>query len=138
MVEVGAGYVDMTTEKMLFLEDKPQFNHNGGGIAFGPDKATFTFHWATVATLTTPAWAVPPMETARTPQPSGQNLWEEVDIVSSGGNYRWNLREGTHCFDPKNPNQSPANCSDRGAASEMLNEPIIEYGHDLGTAIVGG
>ena len=37
VVEVGAGYEDMTTEKVLLQVDKPQFNHNGGGIAFGPD-----------------------------------------------------------------------------------------------------
>jgi glucose/arabinose dehydrogenase len=37
VVEVGAGYVDMTAEKVHLQVDKPQFNHNGGGIAFGPD-----------------------------------------------------------------------------------------------------
>jgi len=29
--------VDMTSEKILLQVDKPQFNHNGGTIAFGPD-----------------------------------------------------------------------------------------------------
>jgi hypothetical protein len=69
---------------------------------------------------------------------AGQNLWEEVDIVTKGGNYGWNIREGTHCFDPENPSQSPESCPDSGAGGEMLVEPIIEYGHDLGTAVVGG
>ncbi|MBS3784506.1 MAG: PQQ-dependent sugar dehydrogenase, partial [Anaerolineae bacterium] len=27
----------------------------------------------------------------------GQNLWEEVSIATEGGNYGWNVREGTHC-----------------------------------------
>jgi glucose/arabinose dehydrogenase len=29
--------VDMTSEKVLLQVDKPQFNHNGGAITFGPD-----------------------------------------------------------------------------------------------------
>ncbi|MDD5099011.1 MAG: PQQ-dependent sugar dehydrogenase, partial [Candidatus Colwellbacteria bacterium] len=31
----------------------------------------------------------------------GQDLWEEVDIVENGGNYGWNIKEGTHCFNPQ-------------------------------------
>ncbi|HEY8734576.1 MAG TPA: PQQ-dependent sugar dehydrogenase, partial [Puia sp.] len=29
----------------------------------------------------------------------GQSLYEEVDVVTKGGNYGWNVKEGTHCFD---------------------------------------
>ena len=29
---------------------------------------------------------------------AGQSLYEEVDIVWKGGNYGWNVKEGTHCF----------------------------------------
>jgi glucose/arabinose dehydrogenase len=69
---------------------------------------------------------------------AGQNLWEEVDIVTKGGNYGWNIREGTHCFDPGSPSKSPDSCPDKGARGEQLIDPIIEYGHDLGRVVVGG
>ncbi|MBI1744539.1 PQQ-dependent sugar dehydrogenase [Candidatus Acetothermia bacterium] len=68
----------------------------------------------------------------------GQNLFEEVDIVTRGGNYGWNTKEGTHCFDPKNPNQPLASCSSVGARGEPLVGPIIEYDHKTGIAVVGG
>ncbi|MFZ2536478.1 PQQ-dependent sugar dehydrogenase, partial [Methanothrix sp.] len=69
---------------------------------------------------------------------AGQNLWEEVDLVEKGGNYGWNIREGTHCFDPESPNDSPASCPEVGAKGETLINPIIEYDHDNHTVVVGG
>lgn len=72
---------------------------------------------------------------------AGQNLWEEVDLVSGGMNYGWNLKEGTHYFDPQNPDVSPAMGSDMGAGGEPLKDPIIEYSSGpsgSGTAVIGG
>ncbi|MGH3014120.1 MAG: PQQ-dependent sugar dehydrogenase [Gaiellaceae bacterium] len=77
----------------------------------------------------------------------GQNSWEEVSIVSAGGNYGWNVKEGTHCFDAENPNQEPATCPDVVGAGhprtgDPLIDPIIEYPQARlggpGVAVVGG
>ena len=56
----------------------------------------------------------------------GQNAWEEIDLVAKGGNYGWNVMEGTHCY-------NAARCDTTG-----LSLPIFEYGHDLGCSITGG
>jgi glucose/arabinose dehydrogenase len=70
---------------------------------------------------------------------AGQDLYEEVDMVMAGGNYGWNIKEGTHCFDPANPETPPASCADTGASGDALLDPIIEYSHDdVGVVVVGG
>ena len=67
----------------------------------------------------------------------GQNVWEEVDTIQSGGNYGWNKCEGTHKFDgadANNPNQPP--CDFPGALP-----PIVDYSHNDpmgGNSITGG
>ena len=68
----------------------------------------------------------------------GQNLFEEIDVVEKGGNYGWVIREGFHCFDPFAPNSPPATCADTGPMGEPLLDPIAEYDHGDGIAVVGG
>jgi glucose/arabinose dehydrogenase len=68
----------------------------------------------------------------------GQNLFEEVDIIEKGGNYGWVIREGFHCFDPFNPTDPPAACSSTGPSGEPLLDPVAEYDHGDGIAIIGG
>jgi glucose/arabinose dehydrogenase len=73
----------------------------------------------------------------------GQNRWEEINIVSLGNNYGWNVREGTHCFDPQNPNIAPDVCSMSGSHSEALIDPILEYLNanapgGIGLSVIGG
>ena len=58
----------------------------------------------------------------------GQNLWEEINIIKSGGNYGWNIRESKHWFRPD------GNDADR----PDLIDPILEYHHDIGKSITGG
>jgi glucose/arabinose dehydrogenase len=57
----------------------------------------------------------------------GQDTWEEIDIITRGGNYGWNLREGLHPFGPKG---SPPRAD--------IIEPIWEYNHSVGKSIIGG
>lgn len=71
---------------------------------------------------------------------AGQNLWEEVSAVVRGGNYGWNVREGTHCFSTDNPDVSPASCPDEVGpghpdTGDPLRDPVIEYSHP---GIAGG
>ncbi len=56
----------------------------------------------------------------------GQGAYEEVDKITAGGNYGWNVREGAHCYDS-------ASCSTEG-----LVDPIAEYGRDEGYSVTGG
>jgi glucose/arabinose dehydrogenase len=57
----------------------------------------------------------------------GQNLYEEIDILTAGGNYGWNLREGLHPFGAKGVGPRPD-----------LIDPIWEYHHDVGKSLTGG
>ncbi|WP_341835161.1 PQQ-dependent sugar dehydrogenase [Chitinophaga pollutisoli] len=57
----------------------------------------------------------------------GQNKFEEVDIVTKGGNYGWRIMEGFHEF----------NVPD-GADKSKLIDPIHEYDHSDGISITGG
>lgn len=57
----------------------------------------------------------------------GQNAYEEVDIIQSGGNYGWNTMEGLHCFSPS------SGCDQSG-----LILPVWEYPHSQGRSITGG
>ena len=57
----------------------------------------------------------------------GQDSWEEINIITKGGNYGWNIREGFGCFDPKKPRNPPDDCPKVGAHGEPLIDPILAY-----------
>lgn len=62
----------------------------------------------------------------------GQNNWEEINLVTAGGNYGWSFREGLH--DGPRVGETPA-----GWAGV---DPIYEYGHGSGefqgNSVTGG
>ena len=208
---------DNATERILLEVDKPQTNHNGGILLFGPDdgylyltlgdggRADDTGLGHTpgtgnaqdlstilgkviridVNTVTGPQWnatanatwvsgagtlygiptdnpflsnaSVPPEIYAygfRNPAfasfdsagsnrmfiaMAGQNLFESVLVLYRGGAYPWNIREGTHCFDPAfNRTVASTTCRVTSYAGDPLIGPIVELGHDVGNTVVGG
>ncbi|MCE9604610.1 MAG: PQQ-dependent sugar dehydrogenase [Planctomycetia bacterium] len=56
----------------------------------------------------------------------GQGVWEEINLITRGGNYGWSLVEGLHPFKPVAEPKDP------------LVAPIWEYHHELGKSITGG
>ena len=59
----------------------------------------------------------------------GQNRYEEIDLISPGLNYGWNIWEGFHCFSP----------FETSCATENMEPPIVEYPLSGGNcAVVGG
>lgn len=62
---------------------------------------------------------------------NGQNLWEAIYRIREPGNAGWNILEGTHCFDPDAPGETPpaTACDTVGPNGEPLKLPVIEYPH---------
>lgn len=195
---------DPASERILLRIAKPQNNHNGGQLAFGPDgylyvglgdgggagdvgfghtpdlgNAQDTSNlFGSILRLNVDSgnpYAIPPdnpfvaSATARGEiyayglrnpwrfsfdvtasgtrlfvADVGQNLMEEVNLVRAGGNYGWNRKEGTLCFDPANPNSPPEICLDNAPDGALLEAPILAYRHTdalgraFGAAVVGG
>jgi len=198
---------DATSEVILFSVDEPEFNHNAGAVAFGPDGYLyFTLgdgggandglndpalpHGATgngqnvdtflgsmirIDVDSPPApglsYAIPadnpfvggtgldelyaygfrnPYRFSFDDGPGGdgslyvadvgQDVYEELDVVTKAGNYGWVIREGLHCFDPFNPSIEPATCPTTGATfGDPLIDPVLEYSHaDGGLSVIGG
>jgi glucose/arabinose dehydrogenase len=59
----------------------------------------------------------------------GQNAWEEIDVITRGGNYGWRMAEGNHC----NPSIGGGSCSLIGLVA-----PIAEYLHSGGRCSITG
>jgi hypothetical protein len=75
----------------------------------------------------------------------GQSLYEEVDDIVKGGNYGWNVKEGTHCFDTDSDLLERASCPSVDSSGKPLIDPVIELinaanpkGGGVGIAIIGG
>lgn len=63
----------------------------------------------------------------------GQDYYEEIDIIESGGNYGWDCREGMHAYNGPRGGPSPA-CE---SATGFI-EPVHEYTHAQGQSVTGG
>ncbi len=57
----------------------------------------------------------------------GQNLWEEIDLITNGGNYGWRCYEGNNAF-------NTTGCQ----AQSNYQAPVFEYDHSVGFSITGG
>ncbi|MBN1359821.1 MAG: PQQ-dependent sugar dehydrogenase [Sedimentisphaerales bacterium] len=62
----------------------------------------------------------------------GQNRIEEINFVRRGRNYGWNIKEGTFTFIPDTGNVGPP------LNDPAFSDPVAEYDHDDGIAVVGG
>ncbi len=70
----------------------------------------------------------------------GQNLWEMVHLIKSGGNYGWSIKEAFHPFQPQRRQKADP--------ASKISPPIVEYPHapnlensgrlDDGKSITGG
>jgi len=76
---------------------------------------------------------------------AGQSLYEEVDVVTKGGNYGWNVKEGTHCFSTADDLKEPGSCPSVDSAGNPLIDPVIELvntanpkGGGITIAVIGG
>lgn len=78
---------------------------------------------------------------------AGQVLYEAAYEIERGGNYGWNVREGSHCFSTETPATPPAECPletpDDVRGGEPLIDPVVEYpqvydGQGVGIVIIGG
>lgn len=191
--------VDLPTRRELMRVDWPQFNHDGGDLAFGPDGFLYVSMGdgggaddqgvghgpdGNAQRLTVPLGKVHRIDVDGTNSASGeygipadnpfagmgggvlgeifafgfrnpyrfsfdtatgalyvadvgQNDLEELNLVVKGGNYGWNRKEGTQCFDPNGDN--PDFAVEGPCDIPGLIDPIAQYDtHHEGHSVIGG
>lgn len=75
---------------------------------------------------------------------AGQVRWEEIDVITKGGNYGWNVKEGTHCFNAYNNDSERKDCPQEDKMGQPLIDPVLEFpqgGVDdggKGLVVIGG
>lgn len=67
----------------------------------------------------------------------GQYSIEEIDLIVAGGNYGWNLKEGSFFFMGNGPSRGFVTDMDPGVPAGLI-DPIAEFDHDEGIAVIGG
>ena len=68
----------------------------------------------------------------------GQNNIEEVDLITKGGNYGWNVKEGTFWFDSVTGNIGSVVTGPVRPVPPDLIDPIVQYDHSEGTVVIAG
>lgn len=190
--------VDPASRREIFRLDKPQFNHNGGTIHFGPDGMLYlAFGDGGAADDEGPghapggnaqdltrilgkvvridvdgrnsangqygvptdnpfvgkdgldeiyaygfrnpySWSFDRLSGELYVGDVGQNDIEELDRVFRGGNYGWRIKEGSFYFDPNGTNNGFITTVPVRDVPADLVDPIADYDHSEGLAIVGG
>lgn len=75
---------------------------------------------------------------------AGQALYEEVSVLSKGGNYGWNVKEGRHCFSTADSSKELPNCPSVDDRGKAFIEPVLELNNwqnpkgGKATTIIGG
>jgi glucose/arabinose dehydrogenase len=76
---------------------------------------------------------------------AGQSLYEEINLVTKGSNYGWNIKEGKVCFDTDSDLLTRPSCPLMDSLGKPLTDPIIQLvntanpaGGGIATVIVGG
>jgi glucose/arabinose dehydrogenase len=75
---------------------------------------------------------------------AGQALWEEVNVLSKGGNYGWNVKEGNHCFNAADSSKALPTCPSVDNRGKAFIEPVLELKNwqnpqgGRATTIIGG
>lgn len=195
--------VDIASRREILRINEPQFNHDGGTLAFGPDGYLYialgdgggandtspghgpTGNGQNFNTIYGSLVRIDPLEPSITPDSNnpvsvngnyrvpadnpfvgtdgldeifayglrnpfkfsfdsetgllvvgdvGQGNIEEIDIIEKGGNYGWNIKEGTFRFNP----QTGGISDDLSGIDPALIDPVAEYDHDDGISIIGG
>ena len=67
----------------------------------------------------------------------GQNHIEEINNITAGGNFGWNHKEGSFFFQGNGGSDGSVTDQDPGVPLGLI-DPVAEYDHDEGIAIVGG
>jgi glucose/arabinose dehydrogenase len=57
---------------------------------------------------------------------AGQVLYEEINLVTKGGNYGWNVKEGAHCFQAANNDTLLPSCPTQDNIGHSFIDPVVE------------
>ena len=200
---------DMSSEKIILQMDDPQFNHNGGTLAFGADgylyisigdgggaddvapghvEDWYAFNaggngqdieanlFGNILRLDVssggaynipsdnPFVGKPGMDEIyaygfRNPYrfsfdmggshqlyagDAGQSRYEEIDLVTKGGNYGWNVKEGDECFNAASDLEEVEDCPEVDVYGNHLIDPVIQVNNwlnpegGIATTVIGG